>query len=359
MSILEVLAEGGQTWAHRMRMVRQVIKMTMLTAIFVGIVYFGYKMQQLHEGYYQTLWYYCKAILISIVEEKVSVNTKFWAIATQQYYSSDYVDLKVEKVIEVCENLFPFFWKEISNIGSTSLLISLCTFSVFILFFIVRGSLGKKRKHLSGKKVLPAWRVALKLKLTLKASPIKIGRLPLVKGTETQHILISGGTGSGKTNAFHHLLPQIRESGQRAVIVDTTGVLVSKYYRKGKDIILNPFDERGVAWHPWVECRRSFDYDSLAQSFIPLSNSDHDNYWRTAASTVFSAILQENQKDRKTKELAEVLLCGPLIELCQEVKGTKGAAHLDIASEKTAASIRSVAMNFLSCDFLIFIKVLL
>lgn len=351
MGVLAVLAEGGQTWAHRVRMVRQVLKIAFLVAFAIGFVHFAYQMQELNEGYYQTLWYYIKASIALPFEDEIYVDSKFWGTVSNQYFSSKTISLNTGRVLKTCEEILPFFWKRISDIGSVSLIISSSVFSSLIFFFILRGSFGKRRKHLSGKKILPAWRVSLKLKLSLQASPIRIGSLPLVKETETQHILVSGGTGSGKTNCFHHILPQIRNSGQKAIIVDTTGVLVSKYFREGKDVLLNPFDERGADWNPWSECKNDVDFDSLAQSFIPISHSDRDNYWRVAASTVFSALLlkYKEEKNIKIKELSKIILCEPLSELCKEVQGTKGAAHLDMASEKTAASIRSVATSFLSC----------
>ena len=74
-----------------------------------------------------------------------------------------------------------------------------------------------------GQMIVSPWIIALKLKLTRKASAIKIGQLPLVKGTETRHILVSGGTGSGKSNCFHRILPEIRKQKQTAVIVEQHG----------------------------------------------------------------------------------------------------------------------------------------
>ncbi|KIC71973.1 hypothetical protein DB44_CU00050 [Candidatus Protochlamydia amoebophila] len=78
---------------------------------------------------------------------------------------------------------------------------------------------------------------------------MSIGSLPLIKETETQHIMITGGTGSGKTNCLHHLLKSVRQQKQRAIIVDTTGLLTERYYLAGKDILLNSLDSRRAPWH--------------------------------------------------------------------------------------------------------------
>ena len=191
--------------------------------------------------------------------------------------------------------------------------------------------------------------MALQLRLKRKAAPLKLGVLPLVKGSESRHILVTGGTGSGKTNCFHNLLPQIRKKKQRALIVDTSGEFVAKYFREGQDILLNPFDERGVSWHPWCECRDPFDYKSLAQSFIPNINSEEENFWRKAAQEVFSAVLEMKSAEQKISEAVHLLLYLPLEQLSQTLRYTKAASFLDTNSERTAGSVRAVAASFLEC----------
>ena len=64
----------------------------------------------------------------------------------------------------------------------------------------------------------------------------------------------------------------------------------TRYYNPSKDILLNPMDPRGSPWHPWVECEECFDYDNLAESIIAQTHNDHENYWRTAARSLLSAV---------------------------------------------------------------------
>jgi hypothetical protein len=96
-------------------------------------------------------------------------------------------------------------------------------FLSMLAFFLVRGNAFKKKKHIAGRKRLHPFLLRWRLKIRRQASNLKIANLPLFKGTETQHILVTRGTGTGKTNCFHHLLPQIRQRKQKAVIIDTTG----------------------------------------------------------------------------------------------------------------------------------------
>ncbi|XAF71735.1 ATPase, T2SS/T4P/T4SS family [Orientia tsutsugamushi] len=54
--------------------------------------------------------------------------------------------------------------------------------------------------------------------------------MPLVKNSERLHILITGTTGTGKTNMLNELLPQIRLHKDRAIIVDTTGAFTDRFF---------------------------------------------------------------------------------------------------------------------------------
>ena len=347
--MIGTLTEGGQTWAHRIRMLRQVFKLASLCSMIIGAIVLASLLIMKPIIWYQSVWYYLKAESIGIVFDEISVNSNFWEKITNERYPSEnflafskHVSLYTKPYVDIFLNKIA---EDLSIVGS----ISSVVFVGMLIFFFVKGSKDKRKKHISGRKKSPAFWVAFKLKVFRKASQFKIGKIPLVKGTETQHILVSGGTGSGKTNCFHHLVPQIREYGQKAVIIDTTGAFIDRYFREGKDVILNPFDDRSAPWHPWIECQDKFDYDAIAESFIPQSYSQSENYWRIAARTLFSAIIQKTANTRKTSELTQWILYTPLPKLCDFVKGTKAGAHLDMSSEKTTGSIRSVATSFLEC----------
>ncbi|MBA3239509.1 MAG: type IV secretion system DNA-binding domain-containing protein [Parachlamydiaceae bacterium] len=63
----------------------------------------------------------------------------------------------------------------------------------------------------------------------------------------------------------------------------------------------------------------------------------------------FSSLLQKFNDSQKSSELIKWILFEPLAKLCGLLQGTKAACHMDINSEKTASSIRSVASTFLEC----------
>jgi type IV conjugative transfer system coupling protein TraD len=232
----------------------------------------------------------------------------------------------------------PYHLKRSALYGSMALL---GIMGLAFVYWSLKGRSDKRRKHLAGSQLVSIQELTRQLKRANKASDIVLGDLPLMKDSETQHMLITGTTGSGKTNCFHTLLPQLRDKGQRAVIVDTTGEFVSRYYRPGKDFLLNPLDARSVPWHPWAECVEDYHYDELATNLIPLSG--HDPFWINSARTVLTETLKvyARQGSYDIQGVLNILTVAPLKDLHHLLQHTKAAPLVDPASEKTALSIRS------------------
>jgi type IV conjugative transfer system coupling protein TraD len=348
-NLTKSLAEGGQTWAHRMRMLRQVIKIVICISAFILILSIILFMLWNNTPLLIALYYNMKASIVSIFDDKLLIDPQLWKNMTGIDYGNREFSLSVSRVMKATDPKLAKLYPELLK-GVYLGLKTFCASTVIIIcYFLIRGCSSKGKTHVSGSKVAKSWFLRLKLQILRKASNIKIGQLPYVKDTETMHTLITGGTGSGKTNCLHHILTSIREAGSKTIVIDTTGAFVSRYYRQGKDVILNPFDERGVGWSPWAECENKFDYEELAESFIPISNNESERYWRMAAKSLFSSLLQKLDGTKKVSDLVRWALFASLRDLSGFIEGTKAASHLDINSEKTAGSVRSVASSFLEC----------
>lgn len=351
--MIHTITEGGQLSTHSLRMLRQVFKVAFVITFLTWASLFCYAMYQLPPGVYQSAWYYAKATTSSaFLIQEIEVDSGFWWQLTGQKIRK-MEPVPTERVIRHTQPYADYLEDAAWYYAKKTSLISLSVLAVVFFLFFLKGRLSSKKQHISGNQLSAAWRVALSLRLTGKASPIRIGNLSLLKGSETQHILITGGTGSGKTNCMHHILPQIRKLEHKAIIIDSSGAFLERYYDAEKDVILNPFDPRGAPWHPWAECTDVFDYDAIAESIISKQASEHDPYWNTAARSLLSSVLIKLQDSKKISDLNRWMLLEPLASLATFVKGTKAAAHIDLNSEKTAGSVRSVASSFVgSLEFL-------
>lgn len=166
-----------------------------------------------------------------------------------------------------------------------------------ILYPFVRG-LGRKGrddKHLRGARLVPAWRLRGRLEFERFTSssikPVRIGGLSVPRSIETLHFLLAGVTGAGKSQLVLSILDVIRARGERAIVTDIGGDLMSSAAQSG-DHILNPFDSRSVSWSPFSELREPADARAFASAYIQ-SKTGEAGEWRGFAQTVFSVILRK------------------------------------------------------------------
>jgi len=209
-------------------------------------------------------------------------------------------------------------------------------------FFMGRSH--KKPEHQRGNRLVSWQNLKALIKEKGQVSDLKLGDLPLLKDKETSHILITGTTGSGKTNAFHILLPQIRKRQNRAIVVDVTGDYVARYYNPQTDIILNPLDMRSLSWNPWVDCHSDAHYDVLAESFIQTKEGAKDPFWDNAARAIFKTALRKFAFQEKTniEDLTTFLLSASDQEFAEFFEGTEAATFAYGHNDRTTHSIRSV-----------------
>jgi type IV conjugative transfer system coupling protein TraD len=216
-------------------------------------------------------------------------------------------------------------------------------------FFIWRtGRKQREEQHVRGATVVDAKDMRRLLERHGIASELQICGVPLVEGTETGHMLVTGTTGSGKTQALIELLTSIRERGDRVICFSPSGDFVSAFYRAEKDVLLNPFDERCPSWNLWADCPNAYDFDALATALIPTGLHTSDPFWNDSARKVVAAAARElarrNQKD--IRMLLDLLTVAPMEDLHQFLANTEAGPLIDPNSEKTALSIRSNVSNY-------------
>jgi type IV conjugative transfer system coupling protein TraD len=343
------LTQGGQVTLHNIRMFRQVFTVTLLITLISGIIFWGVKSYHDFTPYQR---YVIGSAWLANIKLSISGNKNK---ETQDFrYANGWEEAIL--CLHIKNNKSIQLWvKEFEKRAWHNAILS-CWFmsGLFILicgFWIWRGKVKQIKKILSGLTIVPP--KTLKKMLKKDKSQFHIGGIPLRKDCETQHLLVCGTTGTGKSTCFFELLPQIRAAKQRCIIVDTTGEFVARYYRDKQDILINPFDDRTLGWNPWVDCSHPYHYDELASIFIPQTGSD--KFWSDAARTVFSETLKLQAKlnNFDTEYMLRMLLTVPLKELFRHLEETLAASLVDPAGDRTAMSIRAHLSSYLkSLEFL-------
>jgi type IV conjugative transfer system coupling protein TraD len=339
-SIFEAFTRGGQTEIHNLRMSRQVIKTTIKGSLIVAILMFILLTFRFGWTPLYNLAVYYKAqsrVIGSLNFLPKSVMNQSWLFINNRWTlirdRSIIENVKFKKYILLVQKhiLHTAYWTVATFIFSLLL---------FSIYWIRKGNNFQKTKFVKGYQLV-APKVLRKQINKLGASTIKIGDIPLPLNSECEHFMISGMPGSGKTNAIHGLLKQIRTLNHKVVIIDSSCGFVARFFDPKQDQILNPFDQRSCSWDLWQECRADYDFEEFAESLIP--STQYDQFWTKAAQQLFAtvAVQLRSSPKRSIKFLLDSLLAAPLPQLAKNLQGTWVSSYADPAAEQIAISIRA------------------
>ncbi|MDP4154876.1 MAG: type IV conjugative transfer system coupling protein TraD [Bacillota bacterium] len=344
MAVIKTITQGGQVHIHQLRMLKQVLLAGFVVALVSAVGCFVWKAHNLPKHDWrmasETWW----ARFMVATNSPVN-HPRLTQIYTPPFKGKPYqrsclnilADPSLKQATQRMEAV-------LEHIAYQSLKFAGLMFMAVMGLWFGMGRSHKKPEHQRGNQLVAWQALASLIKEKAERSDLKIGELPLLKNKETSHILITGTTGSGKTNAFNTLLPQIRRRQNRAIVVDVTGDYVSRYYNPETDIILNPLDTRSLGWSPWADCTLDAHYDVLAESFIQTKEGAKDPFWDNAARAIFKTALRKFafQKEENIAKLSAFLLSASDKEFAEFFEGTEAATFAYGNNDRTTQSIRSV-----------------
>lgn len=203
-------------------------------------------------------------------------------------------------------------------------------------------------QHMRGAQIAPAEWVSERTKGESGTAAGSIGGVPIPARLEPYHFMLSGGTGSGKSQAFFELVRYARERGQRGIVVDVGGEFLKRFWKPG-DVILNPTDARSAPWSPLAEMRGAWDADKISKSIVP-DGVGAEKEWTHYAQVFISAILRRMSEagDRRASEFVRLCTVGSNDELAALVAGLPAAALFNSGAEKMLASVRGIVGAYLA-----------
>ena len=343
---------GGQTVFHGLRMWGQLLRAGFFLSAFSVVAVPAWFVWERTTGYE---WY--AAAMVTVAEAKLGLGYR--RTARQEVRQPDgstvvsYLpDIAASpQALAMREKL-----KEVVFAGALlGAKASVAAIGLFLALFWIRGRQLNARRRIRGaelatvwqlrRRILPLHRRALGLvSATGKHPPYRIAGVPYPERAETQHTIVSGTTGSGKTVLISDLVAQIRRRGERCVVYDKMGSYTRAFFDPGRDVLLNPLDARSPRWSPFFEARSPRDFDTMAAALIPQQKDTVDPFWVTAARQLFAngaGVLREKGV-KENKVLVDHLLKTDLTALAQAMEGTVAQSIVDPENPKTALSVRAM-----------------
>lgn len=336
---------GGQVITHYLRMIGQVVQrfifwmFVVFVSVLVATVYYS---TEQYEQYVTVKWITAKGIIYLRRKEDATVS---FAMPTGKVLT-----VNVGSIVrdEYVNNAVHHLYRQTVTGLVYGMLVVLVIAFLLIRYVFRTGQYQREEKFVRGGEIVDGPALKSILKSRRIASDITVAGIPLRKNTETQHILMGGSTGTGKSVAIRELLAQVRKRKQRAIVYDTSGEYVEYFYRPGRDIVLNPLDERCPVWSVWSDGSSPPDFDNIAAALIPDKNVGGDPFWYQAARTLFSnvAFALSKSPHRSTRRLLDDLLTIKMEDAAKIIKGMEGAALLAEGADKLAVSIRATLATY-------------
>ena len=343
---------GGQTVFHGVRMWGQLLNAALVLAGALAVAVPAWTLARSTTGYE---WY--ATAILTMAEAKLLVGYSPEHRQNVRRRDGTFAVLALPDIVASAEAhaVRRRILDAIHSGAATGLKAAAVAIAGFLAWFWLRGAALGRHRRIRGAELVPArvlrgrirpWtsRCLDALPLRGRVRPYRIAGVPYPERTETQHTIVSGTTGAGKTVLIADLVEQIRARGERCVLYDKMGSYTETFFDARRDVLLNPLDARAPRWSPFLEARSPRDFDMMAAALIPQQKDTIDPFWVTAARQLFAngAAVLWAKGVTENRVLVEHLLKTELTALAQAMEGTVAQSIVDPENPKTALSVRAM-----------------
>lgn len=167
--------------------------------------------------------------------------------------------------------------------------------------------------------------------------------VPFPTDMHTRHILLVGGTGSGKSTVMKGLIDQVVGAGEQILLFDPKSEFTTTF---GQPEIFAPWDARSLSWDIARDMRNPLDMRRFAAAMI---RDSHDPMWSNASRQLLVGVMIHLKATRGDgwgwSELADYLAL-PQVELLEIMRRHHPEAVRSV--EKASVTTAGILINLAS-----------
>ena len=281
-----------------------------------------------------------------------NLNNRFWQISgwclENMWWGL------INNTMKVFRPAWDIFWQEFFQLLPlylTIFFIILTTITVFTLHYFRKRSMKQEEdKYIDGAKFISSDKLLTLLSKEKTSIPIADIKTPV--DDETKHFFIVGRTGSGKTQTLKRVVTHLQTSGSKIILYDNKGDYIPTNYKKERDIIFNPIDERSAQWTIFNDCTSKMDIEQvICHGMIPGSGGSRDPFWANASREVFRGILYYCYRNKmySNAKIWDVLSSGAskIVKILNTIpEGRTGREMILDSSSKQTQGIMAMLLQY-------------
>lgn len=296
---------------------------------------------------------------------RITVGWGDWARTGNEDYILQYIN----------QDLMPLIWPQTVKYLQFAGITAAVTFGATWYLFYYFGKKAIEDKHVDGQeevnlkmlrsliqksRILPPQNFLQRV--GLQRRPRDEGRGLMLAGVEIppkfvcRNLLITGGVGTGKSTAIFSILDDLRARKIKTVVYDPHGEFSQKFYRKGKDYLLNPTDKNCVSWDVFSDVVTRAQLVSMIKIMIPEGEGDQIFFTNSARQLLSDLMLYARAKDMHISDVYKIASTKNLQELydilCTLEDRAESKGPMDPAAAEQAQGIRSTLTTSESVRFL-------